>query len=65
VTADERERRLRSLFLPLAPYVGPSAPFVLVQALWHGVADQLFREHAALLGPDPWRMIRSPSQTVH
>jgi hypothetical protein len=57
MTADERERRLRSLLLALAPYLVADTPFALEQALWREAADEMLPEHAVVSGPDPWRIV--------
>jgi hypothetical protein len=41
MTADDRERRLRSLLLAPAPYVRLDAPLALQAAVWREVGDEL------------------------
>jgi hypothetical protein len=62
---DETSRRLRSLLLALAPWVRLDAPLALQEAMWREAGDELLREHAALLRPDPARIIGSGGSTIH
>jgi hypothetical protein len=65
MTADDRERRLRSLLLAHAPYLVAATPFALEQALWHEVADEMLREHAAMVRPSCGLTVDPGSSFAH